>query len=161
MDTTSSKKRMFKRFFSLLKWWKRRKFQYLAHVETKVEYILRDSRAETLKDAKSKESRADSDASPSPKSSFVSPSELYFNARKQVTPRRSYSFDRPRTVDSFQDSIESMDSIMDSYWDPDEETSQATELATNVQRHDEFLLEHLNFLSVQTQPQEVELMYNI
>jgi hypothetical protein len=52
-----------------------------------------------------------------------------------------------------------MDSVMDSYWDPDDQTSQITERVNNVQG-DVFLIEHLNFLSVSTQPQDVEVMYD-
>ena len=84
------------------------------------------------------------------------PLALYFNAQPP-RPRNSYPFQRSKTSDSFQDSIESMDSVMDSHWDPDDdETSQAPERQINGEA---YLLEHLNFLSVSTQPQEVELMH--
>ena len=75
---------------------------------------------------------------------------------------QSYQLGRNRTTDSFQDSIESMDSLVESYWDPEDETSQATAIASNALHYgDGFLLEHLNFLSVQTQPREVEAVYRM
>lgn len=87
------------------------------------------------------------------------PSELYFHANTAANVPKLYSFEKVTTIGSFQDSIESMDSVKDSHWDPEDETSQATEVATNVRRQDAFLHEHLNFLSVQTQPQEVVVVY--
>ena len=66
---------------------------------------------------------------------------------------------RTSTVDSLQDSIESMDSVAESYWDPADETSETTTPASNTGYKPDFLIEHLGFLSAQTQPREVEVVY--
>lgn len=144
---------MFKPFSALRSWWKRRRFQYLLEAGSHDEFekgkidfdIEPEIFEETVKDNK---------MSPEP---LVTPLALYFNAQPPGH-RESYPFQRSKTSNSFQDSIESMDSVMDSHWDPDDEdTSQANE--GHKSPGDAYLLEHLNFLSISTQPQEVELMH--
>lgn len=87
----------------------------------------------------------------------AAPFARYFNAQPPRS-RDSYPFQRSKTADSFQDSIESMDSVMDSHWDPDNEENSQTDQVHEV-HEDAYFLEHLNFLSISTQPQEVELMH--
>lgn len=63
--------------------------------------------------------------------------------------------------DSFQESLESMDSLAESYWDPeDDNSSNCTPLAKNSLRPSNFLAEHMRFLRVQTQPRQVETMWS-
>jgi len=69
------------------------------------------------------------------------------------------SFVRRRTKDSFQGSLESIDSLVESYWDPEEDASLATPVATNIIQSLDFLEEHVDFLTVQTQPRSVELVW--
>lgn len=140
-----TKKRTFRPFFKLRTWWKRRRFQYLAQVDTNEDHT---------KDEEDNVDEGDDEVT-SAADAFL-PHALYFNVQ-EPSDRRPYPLVRTRTDESFQDSIESMDSLVDSMWDVDE-TSQATEVATNV-RHDQFLMEHLTFLSESTRPQEVDLMY--
>ena len=67
---------------------------------------------------------------------------------------------RSLTVNSFQDSIESMDSLAESHWEPEEDKSQSTTTISNTVNQTDFLDEHLGFLSAQTQPREVEVVYH-
>ena len=66
-------------------------------------------------------------------------------------------FVRRRTKDSFQGSLESIDSLVESYWDPDEDGSLVT---TNLVQSLDFLEEHVDFLKVQTQPRSVEVVWD-
>ena len=68
-------------------------------------------------------------------------------------------FLRRRTKDSFQGSLESIDSLIESYWDPEEDASLATPVATNIVQTMDFLEEHVDFLKVQTQPRSVEVVW--
>jgi hypothetical protein len=162
MDSLSCKGRKFRPFLRLLTWWKRRRFQYLVQVDTQEDYVIKDPITQKMTDTKSiQESIPYRNSQQIPSTStFVPPSERYFHANTSATVPKFYSFERGTTIGSLQDSLESMDSVKDSQWDPEDEISQATELATNVRRQDEFLYEHLNFLNVQTQPQEIVLVYN-
>jgi hypothetical protein len=67
-------------------------------------------------------------------------------------------FGRSRTKDSFQGSLESIDSLMESCWDPEDDASLATPVVTNVARSIDFY-EHVDFLRVQTQPRKVEVVW--
>lgn len=68
-------------------------------------------------------------------------------------------FMRRRTKDSFQGSLESIDSLIESYWDPEGDASLATPVATNFVQGFDFLEEHVDFLKVQTQPRSVEVVW--
>ena len=68
-------------------------------------------------------------------------------------------FLRRRTKDSFQGSLESIDSLIESYWDPEDDASLATPVATNTVQSVDFLEEHVDFLKVQTQPRSVEVVW--
>ena len=59
------------------------------------------------------------------------------------------------TINSLNDSINSLDSVIDSQCTHGED--QNSESGGVL---DKFLMEHLDFLSQSTQPQEVELVYN-
>jgi hypothetical protein len=137
-----TKKRRFRPWLGLISWWKRRKF-YFVQDDTVDEESMQTARTPLLN----------------------LPQATYFNQGLTRAPQQSMcARTRNFTVDSFQDSVESMDSLAESYWDPEDETSQATAVASNTgqgEHHQtDFLVEHLNFLSVQTQPREVELVYN-
>jgi hypothetical protein len=62
-------------------------------------------------------------------------------------------------------SLESMDSLVESYWDPDdaddETSSQITPIATNGHlTAPDFFTEHVHFLRVQTRPRKVEVVWS-
>jgi hypothetical protein len=68
-------------------------------------------------------------------------------------------FKRNRTKDSFQGSLESIDSLAESHWDPDDDSSQVTPIANNVAHPMDFFSEHVEFLRVHTQPRKVEVVW--
>jgi hypothetical protein len=68
-------------------------------------------------------------------------------------------FTRNRTKDSFQGSLESIDSLAESHWDPEDDSSQVTPIANNVAQPIDFFSEHVDFLRVQTQPRKVEVVW--
>jgi len=147
MDTGhhGNRKLRFKPFFTLRTWWKRRRFQYLVHVNAPEECIMkeytgRNERGTAFGIAASE--------------SLITPLALHLEAK--VSSEFSESLLKNPTANSIQDSIESMDSIIDSY-----STHSEDETHENAEFVDEFLMEHLNFLSQSTQPQEVELVYDI
>jgi hypothetical protein len=142
----NDKNKRFIPFFKISSWWKRRRFQYLVHFDTQDEQSTKERRVEIeIGDSTTEEV-------------FDPPIELYFNEQKS-TENNTFSFVSSTPTDSFQDSIESMDSVVDShYLHPEDECSQPVAFATNVHL-DPFLMAHLNFLSQSTQPQEVELVY--
>jgi hypothetical protein len=142
----NDKNKRFIPFFKIRSWWKRRRFQYLVHVDTRDEQSTKERKGEIeIGDSTTEEV-------------FDPPIELYFNEQKS-TENNTFSFVSSTPTDSFQDSIESMDSVVDShYLHPEDECSQPVAFATNVHL-DPFLMAHLNFLSQSTQPQEVELVY--
>jgi hypothetical protein len=149
MRRKKAKKRRFRPFLGLVSWWKRRKFYF-------VQQDVLDEEESMLSEQKGLvQGKASIPL-------LNHPSTTYFHGpRAPQNPR--YPLTRNTTIDSFQDSIESMDSLVESYWDPDDETSQATAVASNTGQYGQqadFLLEHLNFLSVQTQPREVEVVYD-
>ena len=146
MDTTGSRKKRFKPFFTLLSWWKRRRFQYLVHVDTHEERSMKDSRGGI---------KTRTEFGAATEKAFIPPLELALYLDTQKSDGISESFASTPTINSFQGSIESMDSIIDSCCiRSEDETSQT------VGFDDAFLMEHLKFLSQSTQPQEVELVYD-
>ena len=145
-------KRKFKPFLALRKWFKRRRFQYLEEVTTQDDL---DKEQLVASEDESDGSSNQGSAENSTEKPMVTPLALYFNAHSPQ-PQSAYPLQKSRTADSFQGSIESMDSVVDSHWDPDDISS----LKTEKHKNDAFLMEHLSFLSVSTQPQEVELMYD-
>lgn len=62
---------------------------------------------------------------------------------------------RPPTMDSFQGSLESMDSLDESYWDPGDDASQTPQHVDDS----ELFEEHVRFLKVQTKPTKIEVVY--
>ena len=121
-------------FFSLRTWWRRRKFQYLVHIDVPEERTMSNSgeRSQIAHE-------------------FGTSALEAFNAPIARHPEDEISIG----INSYYDSIESMDSIGDSYYIHSEEDH-----SKSVEYVDEFLMEHLNFLSQSTQPQDVELVYN-
>jgi hypothetical protein len=149
---TRTKKRRFRPFLGLVSWWNRRNFYFA-------------QREDPLDDESmlSQQKSPNKEATKAPL--FNLPKTAYFR-RPTEMQQQTYPSTINRTVDSFQDSVESMDSVVDSYWDPGDETSQATAVASNSSNTlqdagypKDFLAEHLNFLSAQTQPRAVELVY--
>jgi len=67
-------------------------------------------------------------------------------------------FARNRTVESFQ-SLESIDSLAESYWDPEDDTT-TSHIMTNLAPSSAFFNEHVHFLREQTQPRKVEVVWN-
>mmetsp|Transcript_14112 Transcript_14112/g.32841 ORF Transcript_14112/g.32841 Transcript_14112/m.32841 type:complete len:139 (-) Transcript_14112:2170-2586(-) len=127
-------KRRFNPFDRLRTWWRRRRFQYLVHVNIPEERIVEEckARAEITNAFAIKDSR-----------SFVVP--LSLNLEDEIS----------LGVNSPHDSIETLDSISDTHYIYSKE-----EISGSGQFVDEFLMEHLNFLSQSTQLQEVQLMYD-
>ena len=72
-------------------------------------------------------------------------------------PRSSHR--RNKTRDSFQGSIESLDSLVESCWDPEDDSSQCTQVTSNPKNHVDFFVQHLGFLCIQTQPRQVQVVY--
>jgi hypothetical protein len=93
-----------------------------------------------------------------PRSSPVSPNFSMVRVVKQQL--QDSKFVRTRTQDSFQGSLESIDSLVESYWDPEDDASHVTPVATNLARSSEFFYEHVRFLRVQTQPRQVEVVWS-
>lgn len=68
-------------------------------------------------------------------------------------------FTRRRTKDSFQGSLESIDSLVESYWDPEEDVSLTTPIRSNMIQSMDVPEEHVDFLLVRTQPRSVEVVW--
>jgi hypothetical protein len=67
---------------------------------------------------------------------------------------------RNGAADSISGSLESMDSLVSSQWDPEDDASTITPLVTNTHPTDDaFFVEHVRFLQIQTQPRKVEEVY--
>ena len=82
-------------------------------------------------------------------------------AQNYHTPQRAYPLTRIRTADdSFMGSLESMDSLIESYWDPDDDESQVTPIVTNALQTQAFLNEHVRFLREKTQLRSVRVVWN-
>ena len=65
-----------------------------------------------------------------------------------------------RSADSFQGSLESMDSLVESYWDPEDDETQLTPIATNtVEQKIDFFEEHIDFMRVKTQARKVQVVW--
>lgn len=79
--------------------------------------------------------------------------------RTTGAPPGASPFTRNRTKDSFQGSLESIDSLAESHWDPEDDSSQVTPIANNVAQPYDFFSEHVDFLRVQTQPRKVEVVW--
>lgn len=81
-------------------------------------------------------------------------------AASSSTPAPQTTINRKGTVESISGSLESMDSIAESNWDPDDDASNVTPLVKNTRSpNDVFFVEHVKFLQVQTQPRRVEQVY--
>jgi hypothetical protein len=153
MDTVIKRKRNFRSINILLMCWKRRRFQYLEEDETREDPIIEDRLEPEVEPSSNpiveRSSNGPLDTPLAPCCSAQS------SGNEKMHPVQLTS-----SLDSFQESIESMDSLSGSdYNQDDNSTSQATARVSNC--HGEtYLMEHLHFLSVSTQPQEVELMYD-
>lgn len=126
------RKKRFQPFFTLRNWWKRRKFQYLTHADTAEEQSLRGR------------TKIDTGFYSATDVSFIPQLEVYLDRQNSI--QDSSSFQSEPFLDPFQDSVASMDSIIDC-----REPVASTE---------KFLMEHLDFLRQSTQAQEVELVYD-
>lgn len=156
--TALKSKRKFKPFAALMSWWKRRRFRYLEEdvalsvlVEGNTELDMHEHVGISTKNTET------STLSPG---SAATPLALYFDTQESPKRPKKYPFQRSSTLFSLQNSIESMDSVVDSHWDPDD-TSMSQAHTKSIKCHgDSYLMEHLHFLSISTQPQEVDLMYD-
>jgi hypothetical protein len=146
-STKRKKKRRFRPCSGIVSWWKRRSF-YVAQADTLDE--------ESLHGANSNGRLLEQTAS----SLVGNPQKKPYFPDRRAARHPPYPFVRNRTVDSFQGSLESIDSLAESYWDPEDDTSQATAVASNRISPMDFFVEHLGFLSLQTQPRQVEIVYN-
>jgi hypothetical protein len=88
----------------------------------------------------------------------LAPSYVAVMNTKGALPGAS-PFIRNRTKDSFQGSLESIDSLAESHWDPEDDSSEATPIANNVAQPIDFFSEHVDFLRVQTQPRKIEVVW--
>lgn len=76
-----------------------------------------------------------------------------------VKKNQDATFIRNHTIDSFQGSLESLDSLTESHWDPEDDSRQATNLMRNIANHpSEFFQEHVRFLKGKTHPRDVQLV---
>jgi hypothetical protein len=153
MSMKRNQKRRFRLFQGIVSWWKRRYF-YVAQNDTldhdEESIILAGDHHGLLSQTTS------SSAIKVPRTHYF-PTPL---ASRHTIPHPFVRNRTDRTKDSFQGSLESLDSLNESYWDPEDETSQATAVASNIAHQKDFFVEHLGFLSVQTRPRQVELVYN-
>jgi len=141
-------KQTFRPLLGLVTWWKGRKFYF--------------AQQEDLGDDDDEESAPSNDKNnihrepeQAPRARLPRPN---FNGTPMQQPCRNPLTQSLATA-SFEDSIESMDSLAESYWEPEDETSQTTTPASNTGYQPDFLVEHLGFLNAQTQPREVEVVY--
>jgi hypothetical protein len=139
MDSSRTRKKRFQALFRLLLWWKRNRFQYLTQADTHEEPLKQESTAEAVNERHDLEEPRSKPSTPT--ESLGTPLSVYFN-EPSSNQQKSYPFGRTPTVESFQDALEDMDSVIDSHWDFNDETSQITERVNNV-HGDVFLLEHL------------------
>lgn len=146
---TQSKQGSFQPFRALILWWKRRKF-YMVQNEDLPEDDDMSGRIEN------KDSEEEPEQAPEPRL----PQETFFNYSITQQKQRNHTFRRSNSLNSCQKSIESMDSLLESCWDPEDENSQGTPLASNTGHNQpDYLVEHIGFLSSQTQPREVEVFF--
>ena len=149
MRKTKQRKNQFWLFAGIISWWRRRSFFYMIPDETMDEESLQDEGGEGFP-LLNRDRTAP----------IVTPQSTRSLSGLAVASYQPYPFERNCTKDSFQGSLESMDSLVESYWDPEDETSQATAMISNAFQSKDFFVEHVGFLSVQAQPREVELIYN-
>ncbi len=141
---TGYRKRRFKPLFGLRTWWKSRRFQYMVHIEAPEGCATKKCDEANEEEPKSGASAADD---------FITPLACYLE--DDDTRGHSELLPRLPTVHSLNDSINTLDSVVDSHCTHSEDRNPESEGFV-----DKFLMEHLDFLSQSTQPQEVELVYN-
>lgn len=167
-------------------WWKRRNNFYLVH-ENAIDYPadLEDTFEEEA-DGDSQEgpnyqvgaspksltvpstpesSPETGDRTPkTPEQSRKVPMETLGNTRRALFVGRPpcrppYPLVRSRTADSFQGSLESMDSLVESYWDPQEDDDGSEASADNLMESSDFLEEHIDFLRLKTRAKKVKVVW--
>ena len=149
-NTDKKPKKKFRPFSSIVSWWKRRNF-----------YVVQDDRLLDDESIAADEHQVLLNDVTTTSSVTSLPSTQFTNDPKVSATLPSLpSFRRNLAEDSLEDSLESMDSLVGSNWDPEDETSEVTTIASNTHQPIDFFVEHLTFLSVQTQPREVELVYD-
>lgn len=78
--------------------------------------------------------------------------------QQQYDRRQPYT--RTQSIDSLPDSIESIDSVAESYGDLEDDISETTaSVVADMEYEPDFLLEHLGFLINHTQPRPVQIVY--
>ena len=135
----NNKTRSFRPFSGLVTWWKRRHF-YVAQDNTL------DEEFSTISDYH------DSLNNSNETDEVTSNVTCDYIFHPGFVPPIYRPHQRPR--DSFQGSLESMDSLVESYWDPDDDMSHTTAVVSNPFRPLDFFSEHLSFLT-KTQPRQV------
>ena len=137
----------FKPYFRILTWWKARRgrFRYRFHINAPEDCVTKEWSDRTEEDSEDGSIAV---------GGVKRPLAHYLEANTPIERARL----RLKTQDatSFHDSIGSLDSVIDSQCTHSEE-----EISQSVGFVDNFLMEHLEFLSQSTQPQEVEVVYNI
>lgn len=100
---------------------------------------------------------------------LLSPSKMFRSATShmaQTSTSPLLTMPTPAVRRSFSSgSLESMDSLVESYWDPgdveEDSSSQITPVATNGHLYaPDFFTEHVHFLRVQTRPRKVEVVWS-
>ena len=77
----------------------------------------------------------------------------------QMTEKKvPYPLVRTRTGQSFQGSLESMDSVAESYWEPEDDESSEKSSDNNLEST-EFLEEHFSFLRTKTKAKKVKVVW--
>ncbi|CAB9498635.1 expressed unknown protein [Seminavis robusta] len=90
-----------------------------------------------------------------------SPPTKLQTATDPISPPSSLKIYQSGKEDSVSGSLESLDSLVSSQWDPEDDASTTTPLVTNIsQTTDAFFVEHVKFLQIQTQPRKVEEVYH-
>lgn len=128
-------KKVFRPILGLVSWWKGRRYYFATHD------FASDEKSTTSGNNRSGHASSQLCIDRQPDQQKI-----------QLTVSRAF------TVDSLQDSSESMHSVINSYLDPGDETSQKTTPASNTGYKADFMNEHLGFLGSQTQPREVEIV---
>jgi hypothetical protein len=147
-------------------WWKRRSF-YIVHDGSQEELLIHgndvDITIEESFDIDEESRYKDSDMSTGdalmPTYTPMEMGPSYISAMQVVLPPTAGPFQRNRSKNSFQGSLESIDSLAESHWDPEDDTSQETPIVNNTAQPLDFFSEHVGFLRVQTQPRNVEVVW--
>lgn len=166
------RKRRLRIFRAIGRWWRKRKFYVSQNDssqgfnENQRELTMEESSVEEAWDLSSQSSRRAESGSTSPPrtdESLGEPKLPLPNAWKPSTTRSSRRnrnvYNSPRVYQDEQsigESLESIDSLSDSYFD---DGSQVTTHTTNKSDREKLFLEHVDFLRLRTRPRKVEVVW--